>query len=114
MLEPNEQSLDYQLAYAQQSPVIWNCLVGNSKRWKSGVLALNIKLKEIDVTLNAERIEKLDDHSVVKFSWSNPEFSFAEVLDAAGEIPLPPYLNRKQSQRIKNVIKRFLPGKMVR
>ncbi|MBZ0241717.1 MAG: S-adenosylmethionine:tRNA ribosyltransferase-isomerase, partial [Bacteroidales bacterium] len=95
VLKPHEQSLDYQLAYAQPSPVVWNCLVGNSKRWKTGVLTVEVKLKEAVITLNAERIEKLVDHSVVQFSWSKPEFSFAEVLDAAGEIPLPPYLNRK-------------------
>ena len=95
VLEPHEQNLDYQLAYAKSSPVVWNCLVGNSKRWKTGVLTLEVKLKETTIALNAERIEKLDDHSVVQFSWSKPEFSFAEVLDAAGEIPLPPYLNRK-------------------
>lgn len=95
VLEPNEPNLDYQLAYAQQSPVNWNCLVGNSKRWKNGILTINIKLKDTVVALNAERIEKLEGHSVIQFSWSKPEFSFAEVLDAAGEIPLPPYLNRK-------------------
>lgn len=95
VLEPHEQNLDYQLAYAQSSPVVWNCLVGNSKRWKTGVLTLEIKLKETSIALNAERIEKLEGHSVVRLSWSKPEFSFAEVLDAAGEIPLPPYLNRK-------------------
>jgi len=95
VLEPHEQNLDYQLAYAQPSPVVWNCLVGNSKRWKTGILAIEIKLKGIAVTLIAERIEKSEDHSVIQFSWSKPEISFAEVLDAAGEIPLPPYLNRK-------------------
>ncbi len=95
VLEPHEQNLDYQLAYAKQSPVVWNCLIGNSKRWKSGVLTLKIELEECEVILKAERLEKLDDHSVVQFSWSDPQLSFAEVLNAAGEIPLPPYLNRK-------------------
>ena len=95
VLEPHEQNLDYQLAYAKQSPVVWNCLIGNSKRWKSGVLTLKIELEECEVILKAERLEKLDDLSVVQFSWSDPQLSFAEVLNAAGEIPLPPYLNRK-------------------
>jgi len=95
VLEPHEQNLDYQLAYAQSSPIVWNCLVGNSKRWKTGALTLEIKLKETSIVLSAERIEKLEGYSVIRFSWNRPEFSFAEVLDAAGEIPLPPYLNRK-------------------
>jgi len=95
VLEPHEQNLDYQLAYARSSPVIWNCLVGNSKRWKAGVLTLEIKLEEEIIVLKAARVEKKEGHSVVQFSWNKPAFSFAEVLDAAGEIPLPPYLNRK-------------------
>lgn len=91
VLEPAEPGLDFQLAYARHERTKWNCLVGNSKRWKSGSLELVLK----DTVLTAERLEKLDGHSVIQFSWTNDKLSFAEILEAAGEIPLPPYLNRK-------------------
>ncbi len=91
VLEPADPGLDFQLAYAQQASANWNCLVGNSKRWKSGFLELKLK----GAVLLAERLEKLDGYSVIRFSWSNEKMSFAEILEVAGEIPLPPYLNRK-------------------
>ena len=54
-----------------------------------------LKIKGKDVVLKAERIEKTDAYSVVRFLWEPAEISFAEVLEAAGEIPLPPYLHRE-------------------
>jgi len=95
VLEPADLTMDFQVAYAQTSPVSWNCLVGNSKRWKQGLLVQNVKIKGQSIDLKAERIEKRDGYSVIRFSWSQPQFSFAELLDAFGETPLPPYLNRK-------------------
>jgi len=102
VLEPADLTMDFQLAYAQTSPVSWNCLVGNSKRWKQGLLVQSIKIKDQTVELNAERIEKKDGFSVIRFSWSEPQFSFAEILDVVGETPLPPYLNRKAEPEDKN------------
>jgi S-adenosylmethionine:tRNA ribosyltransferase-isomerase len=95
VLEPADVSMDFQLAYAQTSPVTWNCLVGNSKRWNQGLLVKSITIKGQSIDLEAERIKKKDGYSVIRFSWSEPQLSFAELLDAAGETPLPPYLNRK-------------------
>ena len=98
-LEPITGNGDYQLAFSAGSPVEWHCLVGNSRRWKetgsgpSLQMPLNIKGK--DVVLKAERLEKNDAYSVVRFSWEPAEISFAEVLEHAGEIPLPPYLHRE-------------------
>ncbi|MDD4372601.1 MAG: S-adenosylmethionine:tRNA ribosyltransferase-isomerase [Bacteroidales bacterium] len=102
VLEPADPEVDFQVAYAQTSPVSWNCLVGNSKRWKQGLLVKNIKIKGITIELEAKRIEKKDGFSVIRFSWSEPQFSFAEILDVVGETPLPPYLNRKAEPEDKN------------
>ncbi|MDY0084584.1 MAG: S-adenosylmethionine:tRNA ribosyltransferase-isomerase [Bacteroidales bacterium] len=102
VLEPADLTMDFQVAYAQASPVSWNCLVGNSKRWKQGLLVQSIKIKDQTVELKAERIEKKDGYSVIRFSWSEPQFSFAEILDVVGETPLPPYLNRKAEPEDKN------------
>ncbi len=94
-LEPITGDGDYQLAFSAGSPVEWRCLVGNSRRWKDGLLTMPLKIKDKDVVLTAERMEKTDAYSVVRFSWQPIDISFAEVLETAGEIPLPPYLHRE-------------------
>ena len=113
-LEPITGNGDYQLAFSSSSPSRWRCLVGNSRRWKNDKLAMevDVRLQEANgqqpmvngqqstangqkATLYAERLEKNDNYSVVEFSWEPAELSFAEILEAAGEIPLPPYLHRE-------------------
>lgn len=94
-LEPVTGNGDYQLAFSASSPVEWHCLVGNSRRWKDGALTMSLTIRGIAVQLNAERIEKNDAYSLVRFLWEPAEISFADVLEAAGEIPLPPYLHRE-------------------
>lgn len=91
-LEPEE---DYQIAFSSASPVRWKCLVGNSKRWREGSLQMSLNASGSEVLLTAERIAKNDQYSEIKFSWTPSEIPFATVLEAAGEIPLPPYLNRE-------------------
>jgi len=95
VLEPTMEGMDFQVAFGQKSPVVWNCMVGNSKRWKKGLLFKNLLIRDQNIELSVERIEKEEGYSVIRFSWSEHQFSFAEILDVAGETPLPPYLNRK-------------------
>ena len=90
-LEPEN---DYQVAFAQASPVRWKCLVGNAKRWKEGQLSMTLNVGGQEVTLFAERLAHNDQYSEIEFSWSPESLPFASVLEAAGEIPLPPYLHR--------------------
>ena len=90
-LEPEN---DYQVAFAAPSPVKWKCLVGNAKRWKEGKLSIMLNVSGQEVTLYAERLTHNDQYSEIEFSWSPENLSFAAVLEAAGEIPLPPYLHR--------------------
>lgn len=102
-LEPITGNGDYQLAFSSASPSRWRCLVGNSRRWKSDKLTMAVEVTKTPrhqdtktkATLYAERIEKNDNYSVIEFSWEPAELSFAEILEAAGEIPLPPYLHRE-------------------
>ena len=91
-LEPDD---DYQIAFSSASPVRWKCLVGNSKRWREGRLQMTLHVNGAEVLLAAERIAKNDQYSEIEFSWTPSELPFATVLEAAGEIPLPPYLNRE-------------------
>lgn len=83
---------DYLLSLEAHQPVRWKTLVGNAKRWQPGQsLSLKLSLEGKSVTLWAERVEE-----EIAFSWEHATlFSFGEILDAAGEIPIPPYLERK-------------------
>ena len=90
-LEPEQ---DYQMAFSACSPVRWKCLIGNAKRWKEGKLAMELKVNGELVTLYAERLMQNDQYAEIEFSWTPANLSFAAVLEAAGEIPLPPYLHR--------------------
>ena len=90
-LEPEQ---DYQVAFAATSPVKWKCLVGNAKRWKEGKLSMTLNVKGNETTLFAERLAHNDQYSEIEFSWTPENLPFASVIEAAGEIPLPPYLHR--------------------
>ena len=90
-LEPDD---DYQIAFSSVSPVRWKCLVGNSKRWRDGLLSMNLNVNGQNVVLNANRVEKNDQYSEIEFFWAPENVPFASILEAAGEIPLPPYLHR--------------------
>ena len=90
-LEPEQ---DYQVAFAAASPVRWKCLIGNAKRWKEGLLTMELHVSGQPVILTAQRIAQNDQYADIEFSWTPANLSFASVLEAAGEIPLPPYLHR--------------------
>lgn len=106
-----EPDADYQVAFSSTSPVRWKCLVGNSKRWRDGALHLNLVVESQEVVLTALRVEKNDQYSEIEFSWEPSQLSFASVLEAAGEIPLPPYLHREAEpedrDRYQTVFARF-------
>ena len=88
------EPLDYQLSLSSTQGCIWKCMIGNLKKWKSGQLSLHVEKENFRITLFAERISTSGNTHQVQFSWDNSTISFAEILDAMGELPIPPYLNR--------------------
>lgn len=94
-LEPVEPH-DYALAFQQTERCRWTCLVGNLKKWKEGLLSKKVQLDggEI-VTLKAEKLQTCGDSHLIEFTWDHPTCTFADLLDAAGVLPIPPYLNRE-------------------
>lgn len=100
-LEPYRPA-DYALSFQQKGSVEWLCMVGNLKKWKSGPLRRTLSVGEgRTVELCAERGECLGTSHAVRFSWDDPSLSWADLLDAAGELPIPPYLNRETEERDK-------------
>lgn len=91
-LEPATPA-DYAENFACTEECMWTCLVGNSKRWKDGALKGEIMVDGTVVTLSATREHQAGNAWIIRFDWTGG-FSFAEIIAAAGEIPIPPYLNR--------------------
>ena len=97
---------DYQLSLGSTEGCTWKCMIGNAKKWKSGALSLPVHLPSGErITLFAEKGEQTGNTFAVKFSWISLQGdwngSFAEILDAVGELPIPPYLNRKTEESDK-------------
>ena len=95
---------DVQVAFAHSGSVKWKCLVGNARRWQSGILSRTIVTANRELELNAELIHRVGNEWLIRFSWQPSELSFSEVLETAGKVPLPPYINREADE---NDIKRY-------
>ncbi len=94
--------IDYQQNFASKEGCTWICLVGNLKRWKQGMLSRQVTVGGKEVTFTAEKgAEHHGGSHYVSFSWDDDNVSFAEILDAVGELPIPPYLNRKTEESDK-------------
>lgn len=93
-LEPTLPS-DVQQAFAVKDVTEWKCIVGNSKKWKEGLITHTLNIGSEEVILSAERLSSADNTSIVRFTWKNNAYSFAEIIEHAGVTPIPPYLNRE-------------------
>ncbi|PVX49910.1 S-adenosylmethionine:tRNA ribosyltransferase-isomerase [Balneicella halophila] len=92
-LEPFQPS-DYALALQAKNTCQWKCLIGNLKRWKESEIALKI---DNTCTLKARIIERKEDAFIIQFDW-NETFTFSQILEKTGAIPIPPYLNRASEE----------------
>ena len=90
---------DYQLSLGSTSGCTWKCMVGNAKKFN--VESLELRVERLGVTLRVSKGEQRGNTYEVHFSWDNENVSFAEILDAVGELPIPPYLNRKTEESDK-------------
>ena len=98
-LEPHNPAA-YEQSFSSTESCVWKCMVGNLKKWKGEVLCKQVLVGEEQLVLQAERLETSGNTSFIKFSW-NTGCSFSEILDALGELPIPPYLNRKTQESDK-------------
>ncbi|MBE0638333.1 MAG: S-adenosylmethionine:tRNA ribosyltransferase-isomerase [Bacteroidales bacterium] len=97
-LEPAPPSSEIQMAFQQKGEVIWKCLLGNARRWKSGELKGTFGHEGANIRINVEKVKQVGDSYELKFTWQPAELTFAEILEGAGKIPLPPYLNRSATE----------------
>lgn len=100
LMEPAAPT-DYELMFQTRGECSWLCMVGNLKKWKEGSLVRTFDVAGSTINFKATmRRDFIDTKSGgtnywVDFAWDNPQVSFAEILDAVGELPIPPYLNRE-------------------
>lgn len=100
LMEPAAPT-DYELMFQIRGECSWLCMVGNLKKWKEGSLVRTFDVAGTTINFKATmRRDIIDAKSGgtnywVDFAWDNPQVSFAEILDAVGELPIPPYLNRE-------------------
>lgn len=105
-LEPYEKIKDYAVILQQKNSIRWKCMIGGAGKWKEKYLEKPILVDGKKIILKASLVEKLSDAYVVELSWSS-DYSFAEIIEKAGETPLPPYLKRKaeesDAERYQNI-----------
>ncbi|HEY5393120.1 MAG TPA: S-adenosylmethionine:tRNA ribosyltransferase-isomerase [Hanamia sp.] len=94
-LEPYEKINDYAVVLSQKKSTRWKCMIGGAGKWKEKFLEKEIEIGENKIIVKAQLVEKLTDAYVVELSWNPGDYSFAEIIDHAGETPLPPYIKRK-------------------
>ena len=96
LLEPHAP-VEYEQMFLTRGRCQWLCLVGNLKKWKEGTLTLTITNSQHPITVKATRGEMVGTSHIVEFEWDE-SITFAELLEAAGQLPIPPYLNRETQQ----------------
>lgn len=84
---------------AATQTVTWEAMIGNLKKWKEGeILQGEIRINGQEVILEACLEDR--DQRTVRFQWTG-DIPFVSLVEASGEVPLPPYLNRKAVQEDK-------------
>lgn len=91
---------DYQLSLSSTEGCTWKCMIGNAKKFRDTSIDMPLQVAGNDVVLRATKGEQTGNTFAVTFSWEGG-LSFAEILDAVGELPIPPYLNRPTEERDK-------------
>jgi S-adenosylmethionine:tRNA ribosyltransferase-isomerase len=89
-LEPISDNADVYTNMLQHASARWKCLVGGAAKWKEQFVTINTP----HINIKAEIIERLNGAFILEFTWEPSDKTFAEVLQIAGAIPIPPYLKR--------------------
>jgi S-adenosylmethionine:tRNA ribosyltransferase-isomerase len=95
-IEPVKPS-EYELNFQETEKVTWKCMIGNAKKWKEGTLAKQVEIDGENIKLAANIISQNKNSFEIEFAW-NGGFTFSQIIEYAGVLPIPPYLNRKTEQ----------------
>ncbi len=98
---------EYQENFAQRGRTAWYCMVGGLKKWKQGALTAKVQIQGKEIEVKAEKedtpLPTREGSGVslwITFTWTG-DYTWSEVLEAMGELPIPPYLNRASEESDK-------------
>ena len=97
-LEPHGSKKEIQEAFHKKGSCEWNCMVGNASKWKTGILEKSFEYNETHCKISAKKDDSNRNENIIEFKWKPLELTFSEVLSAAGEVPLPPYVKREAEE----------------
>ncbi len=100
-LEPGPSHGDISSALLQTGHVTWRCMVGGAKKWKEGALSAEFQVADSSIRITASKESAEQGTFLLRLSWEPAHLPFAELLSLAGQVPLPPYLNRDASEEDK-------------
>ncbi|MCU4176115.1 S-adenosylmethionine:tRNA ribosyltransferase-isomerase [Carboxylicivirga sp. N1Y90] len=86
---------EVQMAFDSRETTTWKCIVGNARKWKAAPLKKHITINGDTIKLQLDKGEQLGDAYAITFTWDNQNYAFAELIEAIGLTPIPPYLNRE-------------------
>ncbi|MFY0625076.1 MAG: S-adenosylmethionine:tRNA ribosyltransferase-isomerase [Reichenbachiella sp.] len=96
LTEPIHPHKEIVQALKTTNKCVWKCIIGNLKKWKGDEI-LSMELDHFQLTASIKNRETGE----VEFSWPG-DFEFLEVIESAGHVPLPPYMNRPDEDTDKN------------
>jgi S-adenosylmethionine:tRNA ribosyltransferase-isomerase len=94
-LEPFGNITEYNTVMQSTNAVQWKCLVGGAAKWKEEFLEKEIYIQGEKVILRAKKIEQITEAYIIEFTWQPTHYTFAAIIEAAGFVPLPPYIKRQ-------------------
>jgi S-adenosylmethionine:tRNA ribosyltransferase-isomerase len=100
LLSPVKPGKNMEEAMQARGEAVWECLIGNLKRWHNHTPLINTILighKKIRLTASIEDLNL----GHVKLSWDDPDKPLSEIILATGKIPLPPYIDRDAEESDK-------------
>ena len=92
LLEPDFPS-DYEQNFSSKHACSCLCLVGGLKKFNVSTLTKRIEVNGESVEIEAAYKEPVGTSHRIRFQWTG-QATWAEILEAMGELPIPPYLNR--------------------
>lgn len=97
LTEPILPHTEFQKALKAKNKCTWKCMIGNLKKWKDENV-LSLKLNK-ELAIEARLTDR--EQNLVEFSWAGDQ-EFLSIVEAAGHVPLPPYLNREEEKEDKD------------
>jgi S-adenosylmethionine:tRNA ribosyltransferase-isomerase len=91
--------LRYDLSLNSKGGCIWECMVGNLKRFTDRHLNLELRMNGRTIRLQAEKMKQNGNLAEIRFTWQPDGATFAEILSVFGKTPLPPYIKREPDER---------------